>query len=162
MPAIQMKQTSEETQFSVRSLYPSAARPFTEEELKDIEATFPPVDPGFFPSGNRVLIQLRSLQETTKGGIILTSQSQDASLFEEQIGRVVAIGRSAFFNQSTMEPWPEGEDFTVGDFVRVPKFGGDKSWTVYGDKQKILFVVFRDRDIVGKVTGNPLRIKGYI
>jgi co-chaperonin GroES (HSP10) len=157
-----MKQTSEETQFSVRSLYPTDTVPLSEQELKDVEAAFPPIDFGFLPSGNRVLVQLRSLEEKTRGGIFLPQQSQEGALYEEQIGRVVAIGRSAFYNQSTMEPWPEGEDFTVGDFVRVPKFGGDKTWTETPDGRKALFVIFRDRDIIGRITGNPLKIKGYI
>lgn len=148
--------------FSVRSLHPAAPRKFSPQEQADIDSTFPPIDPGFIPNGNRVLVQLRSLQDTTKGGIILSQQSQEAALYEEQIGRVVAIGRSSFYNQSTMQPWPEGEDFALGDFVRVPKFGGDKTWTVSPDGRKTLFVVFRDRDIIGRVTGNPLEIKGYI
>lgn len=157
-----MKKTNAEPQFTIRSLHPDAPHEFSPTQLKEIDGTFPAIDPGFLPNGNRILVQLRSIQEVTKGGIILSEQSQEAALYEEQIGRVVAIGRSAFYNQSTMEPWPEGEDFTIGDFVRVPKFGGDKTWTVSPDGKKTLFVVFRDRDIIGKVTGNPLDIKGYI
>ncbi len=152
---------NETPEFNVRSLFPVERVDFTPEELKEINDTFPPVNPGFIPNGNRVLVQLRSLSETTKGGIILSQQSQEAALYEEQIGRVVAVGASAFFSQATMQPWPEGEWFSIGDFVRVPKFGGDKTWTKNEDK-KTLFVIFRDFDIIGKVIGNPLNIKGYI
>lgn len=164
MPAMKLtnKTNSDESQFAVRSLHTTCSRKFSPEELINIEETFPPVDPGFIPNGNRVLVQLRSLQEKTKGGLYISQQSQESALFEEQIGRVVAIGRSAFYNQTNMQPWPEGRWFDVGDFVRVPKFGGDKTWTSSPDGKKTLFAVFRDFDIVGVVTGNPLEIKGYI
>ena len=39
------------------------------------------------------------------------------------IGRVVEIGPLAFKNRETMESWPEGSWASVGDYVRVPKWG---------------------------------------
>lgn len=156
------KKTSEQDEFPVRTINTSLSNEISPEDQIAIDDAFPPVDPGFIPNGNRILIQLRSLSEVTKGGVYLPQQSQDQSLYEEQIGRVVGIGKSAFYNQSTMQPWPEGAWFDVGAFVRVPKFGGDKTWTVSPDGKKTLFAIFRDFDIIGVVTGNPLNIKGYI
>ena len=50
----------------------------------------------------------------------------------------------------------------------MPKFGGDK-WTVaitaktvFEEAQEILFVIFNDLDLVGKVTGDPLTMKAYV
>ena len=163
MPTVTMKKNNTENKnHPVRSLYSQSPRKLSKEETSSIEETFPPVNPGFVPNGNRILIQLRSIQEKTKGGILLSEQSQEQALYEEQIGRVVAIGGSAFHNQTTMQPWPEGAWFDVGDFVRVPKFGGDKTWTASGEGKKTLFVIFRDYEVLGRIIGNPLEIKGYI
>lgn len=75
------------------------------------------------------------------------------------------VGPLAFKNRNTMELWPEGSWCTDGDFVRVPKYGGDR-WEVPLDKdpngEKALFVIFNDLDIIGKVTGDPLQIKAFI
>jgi hypothetical protein len=50
----------------------------------------------------------------------------------------------------------------VGDFVRVPKYGGDK-WTVkIDDDQEVIFVILNDLDLIGKVTGDPLAMKAFV
>ena len=76
---------------------------------------------------------------------------------------MIAIGPVAFKNRNTMEPWPEGAWASPGDFVRVPKHGGDR-WTVKvpDSEYEALFVVFNDLDITGKITGDPLAIKAFI
>lgn len=157
-----LKEINDNPLCKVRSLYPTEQREFTPQEQQEIKDAFPDIDPGYVPNGNRVIVQLRVLPEKTKGGIILTQASADQALYEEQIGRVVAIGSSAFHSQTTMTPWPEGEWYGVGDYVRVPKFGGDKTWTKISDDKKGLFILFFERDILGRITGNPLAIKGYI
>jgi hypothetical protein len=60
-----------------------------------------------------------------------------------------------------MEQWPEGAWCAVGDFVRSPKYGGDR-WTVTHDEEEIEFVMFNDLDILGKVTGDPTKIRAFI
>lgn len=144
------------------ALYPTHKKILTPEDQSALDEAFPFIDPQFVPLGNRVLVQLRAPKEKSKGGVILTSASVESQLYEEQIGRVVAIGKAAFRNPANMESWAEGAWFEVGDFVRVPKFGGDKTWTVKGSDEKCLFVTFREYDVIGLVTGNPLEIKGYI
>jgi hypothetical protein len=68
----------------------------------------------------------------------------------------------AFKNRNTQEPWPEGAWSKVGDFVRVPKYGGDK-WSVKtDDDQEVIFVILNDLDLVGEITGDPLAFKAYI
>jgi co-chaperonin GroES (HSP10) len=130
------------------------------EEQSALDDAFPDVDPGFIPNGNRVLIQVKKPKTKSKGGIILTDEAAESQIYEEQIGRVVAIGQAAFRNPGNMEPWAEGAWFEVGDFVRFPKFGGDKTWTVTPDGEKTLFIVFREYDTIGKIYCNPLDIKG--
>ena len=65
-------------------------------------------------------------------------------------------------SESAMNPWPEGSWCSVGDFVRVPKYGGDK-WTVkINDDEEIIFVILNDLDLIGKVTGDPLTMKAFV
>lgn len=149
-----------EQNFTPRSLYKVEPKELSPEEKAAIDDAFPPVDPGFIPNGNRVLIQVRRPKEKSKGGIYLTDQNVEGQLYDEQVGRVVAIGQAAFRNPADMSQWAEDPWFEVGDFVRFPKYGGDKTWTVTPDGEKTLFIVFREYDTIGKIYCNPLDIKG--
>jgi co-chaperonin GroES (HSP10) len=83
--------------------------------------------------------------------------------YNTQIAKVIAVGSLAFKNRNTMEPWPEGSWCAVGEFVRVPRYGGDR-WSVKtnnGEDEAIL-VIFNDLDLVGKVTGDPMAIKAFL
>lgn len=127
------------------------------------EEAFPRCDPGITPYGSRVLVQIRTPKSKTKGGIILTSETRETDAWNTQIAKVVAVGELAFKNRTTMEPWPEGSWCQPGDFVRVPKYGGDR-WTVRTEdgSGEALLVIFNDLDLIGKVTGDPLAIKAFI
>jgi co-chaperonin GroES (HSP10) len=128
-----------------------------------LDEAFPPCDPGIQPFGSRVLVQIRTPKQKTKGGIILTSETRETDAWNTQIAKVVSVGSLAFKNRTTMEAWPEGSWCQEGDYVRVPKYGGDR-WTVKttnGDDEALL-VIFNDLDLVGKVTGDPLIIKAFI
>lgn len=129
-----------------------------------IEEAFPPCDPGVQPFGSRLLVQIRTPKKKTAGGIILMAggDAQETEFWSSQVAIVRSIGPLAFRNRNTMEPWPEGSWCEVGDFVRVPKFGGDR-WTVTIDEEtEALIVVFNDLDIIGKITGDPTTLKTYI
>lgn len=143
-----------------RSLYSVEQKKLSPEEIEALAEAFPPVDPGFVPNGNRVLVQVRAAKTKTKGGIILTDESTEVQLYDEQIGKVVAIGQAAFRNPADMSQWAEDPWFEVGDFIRFPKFGGDKTWTIGADGEKTLFIVFREYETIGKIYCNPLDIKG--
>lgn len=129
----------------------------------NLEEAFPRCDPGITPYGSRVLVQIRTPKSKTKGGIILTSETRETDAWNTQIAKVVAVGELAFKNRTTMEPWPEGSWCQPGDFVRVPKYGGDR-WTVRTEdgSGEALLVIFNDLDLIGKVTGDPLAIKAFI
>jgi co-chaperonin GroES (HSP10) len=128
-----------------------------------LDEAFPACDPGVQPFGSRVLVQIRTPKRKTKGGIILTSETRETDAWNTQIAKVIAVGALAFKNRTTMAPWPEGGWCAVGDFVRVPKYGGDR-WTVKttDGEDEALLVIFNDLDLVGKVTGDPLAIKAFI
>jgi co-chaperonin GroES (HSP10) len=159
MTALIAKKSNERGGLSrVRSLYPVELKQFTAEEQSAIDNYFPNINPGIIPNGNRILIQMRAPKQKSDGGIYLPDNMSTSQLYEEQIGRVVAIGSSAFHSQTTMTPWPEGEPFAVGDFVRVPKFGAERIW----QKDEALFEIVRDFDVIGVVLCNPLDFKGYV
>lgn len=128
-----------------------------------LDEAFPPVDPGVTPFGSRVVVQIRAPKKKTKGGIILTDDTKDTEMWNTQVAKVIAIGELAFKNRNTQEPWPEGSWCQPGDFVRVPKYGGDK-WSIrHGDDDtEILFVIFNDLDLIGKVSGDPLAMKAFV
>ena len=131
-----------------------------------LEAAFPIVEPLMAPYGARVLVQLRAVKEkVTNSGIVLVEETKETEKWNTMIGKVIAIGPLAFRKRESMEPWPEGAWAQVGDFVRVPKWGGDR-WEVDfdqdGSKGKALFTFFNDHELIGKVTGDPLAIKAFI
>jgi co-chaperonin GroES (HSP10) len=96
------------------------------EYSQTLEEAFPVVDCNLEPFGSRVLVQMRTAKKKTKGGIVLPAETQDTIQWNNQVGKVVALGPTAFKDQKTLEPWPEGNWCKVGDFIRVPKHNGDK------------------------------------
>jgi co-chaperonin GroES (HSP10) len=130
-------------------------------EYSGIDEAFPSVEPGVEPFGSRVVVQIRLSKSKTAGGIILPEDTQETERWNTQVAKVVAVGSLAFHNRNTMEPWPEGSWCKVGDFVRAPKYGGDK-WSVAVDGKEVLFVMYNDLDLLGRITGDPLSMKAYI
>ncbi len=128
-----------------------------------LDEAFPAADPGVRPFGSRVLVQIRTPMAKTKGGIILTSDVRETEHYNTQIAKVIAVGSLAFKNRNTMEPWPEGSWCAVGEFVRVPRYGGDR-WSVRTDdgEDEAILVIFNDLDLVGKVTGDPMAVKAFL
>ena len=127
-----------------------------------LDQAFPEADPGDIPFGSYVLIQIRSPKVKTAGGIILQQDTQDTEKWNTQIGQVVKIGPLAFKKRDTMEPWPEGNWVEVGDFVRMPKWGGDRWEVPMNDDETALFSIFNDHEVIAKVTGDPLKVKAFL
>jgi co-chaperonin GroES (HSP10) len=112
-----------------------------------------------------VVVQLRRIKRKTSGRIILVEETKENEKWNNMIGRVVAIGPLAFKNRDTMQSWPEGSWAQVGDYVRVPKWGGDR-WErdVPGEESEdpVLFMTLNDHELIAKVTDDPLSFKAYI
>lgn len=122
---------------------------------------FPAVDAGVQPFGSRVLVQIRTPKKKV-GSILLVQDTKDTEKWNTQVAKVIAVGSLAYKNRNTQELWPEGQWCQPGDFVRVPKYGGDR-WEVPLNKdENAMFVIFNDLDVIGKVTGDPLLIKAFI
>lgn len=82
------------------------------------------------------------------------------------IGKVIAVGPLAYKNRDTMQSWPEGSWAQVGDYVRVPKWGGDR-WEIKvpsgnDDDDPVLFMTLNDHELIAKVVANPLSFKAYV
>ena len=130
----------------------------------DLREAFPAVDPGAKPLGARVLVQLRRTKNTvTSAGIVLVEETRETEKWNNMVAKVVEIGPLAFKKRDTMEPWPEGSWCDVGDFLRVPKWGGDR-WEVKieGEDEPALFMILNDHEIIAKVTGDPLKVKAFV
>jgi co-chaperonin GroES (HSP10) len=126
-----------------------------------LKLAFPDADPGVRPLGSRILIQIRTPETRSKGGIILTEGDKDTQMWNTQIAKVIAVGSLAFCNRNTMEPWPEGAWCKEGDFVRAPRYGGDRWTSEAKDGAKAYYVLLNDMDILGMVTSDPLAIKAF-
>lgn len=88
-----------------------------------LEQAFPVIDHNLEPFGSRVLVQMRLAKKMTKGGIALPGETQETMTWNNQVGKVIALGPLCFKDSKTMQPWPEGAWCKVGDYVRVPKHG---------------------------------------
>jgi co-chaperonin GroES (HSP10) len=133
----------------------------------EIDWAFPVVDPGAKPLGGRILVQLRrTKQKTTGAGIILVEETKETEKWNNMVAKVLMIGPLAFKNRDTMQPWPEGSWCDVGDYIRVPKWGGDR-WEVRvpGEddlEDPALFMILNDHEVIATVTGDPLAMKAFL
>jgi len=125
---------------------------------------FPEVNPGQRPFGGRVIVQLRRIKKKA-GRIIIVDETKENEKWNNMIGKIVAIGPLAFKNRDTMQPWAEGSWAEIGDFVRVPKWGGDR-WErpVLGEdgEDPVLFMTINDHELISAVTDDPLSFKAYV
>ena len=133
----------------------------------DVAWAFPSVDPGAKPLGGRILVQLRrTKQKTTSAGIILVEETKETEKWQNMVAKVISLGPLAFKKRDTMEPWVEGTWCEVGDYIRVPKWGGDR-WEVpvpdqARDDDPALFMVLNDHEVIAKLTGDPLAMKAFL
>jgi hypothetical protein len=82
------------------------------------------------------------------------------------VAKVIEIGPLAFKHRDTMLGWPEGSWCSVGDFIRVPKWGGDR-WEVHvpgedENEDNALFMVLNDHEVIAKLTGDPLQMRAFL
>jgi co-chaperonin GroES (HSP10) len=140
--------------------------PLVASNEAELAWAFPSVDPGAKPLGARILVQLRrTKKKTTSAGIILVEETKETEKWNNMVAKVIEVGPLAFKKRDTMEPWPEGSWCEVGDYLRVPKWGGDR-WEVAvdgePDEDQALFMVLNDHEVIAKVTGDPLAMRAFI
>lgn len=128
-----------------------------------LDEAFPGVDPGVAPLGARILVQIKTVKKTTKSGLILIDETKETEKWNTQVAKVISVGPLAYHNRETGKPWVEGLWIEPGEFIRVPRWGGDRwSVPVPGQEEPALFVIFNDHEIIGKITGDPLAMSTYI
>jgi co-chaperonin GroES (HSP10) len=125
-----------------------------------IQEAFPEVSPKIKPLGARILVQLKSTKNVSKGGIVLVEETKDTEKWNTQVAKIVSVGSLAFCNRDTGKPWIEGMWAQVGDFVRVPRWGGDRfEVRKEGTEEKALFCVFNDHEVIAKIDDADTALK---
>ena len=117
-----------------------------------LEEAFPDVAPGVKPLGARVLVQLRTVRAKTVSGIVLVDDTRDFNKANTQLGKVIATGPIAFCNRETGKTWNEGVWAEPGEFVRIPKYGGDRfQRKIPGAEETAVFCIFSDHELIARV-----------
>jgi len=120
-----------------------------------IEKHFPNVEPGARPTGNQVMIQLRTVPKQSSGGIVLVEETKSFNQGNTQVARLVKCGQIAFKDRSTGETWKEGAWAEVGDIVLAPRYGGFRfEVPVPGTDDEAIFAIINDFDIKMVIEGN--------
>lgn len=120
-----------------------------------IEKHFPNVAPGARPTGNQVLIQLRTVPKQSVGGIVLVQETKDFNQGNTQVAMIVSMGRIAFHDRNTGQEWKEGAWAGVGDIVLAPRYGGFRfTVPVHGTEDEAIFAVINDFDVKMVIESN--------
>lgn len=130
---------------------------------KSIEEMFPHIDPEFNPFGHRVVVQIRRVVAKTKSGIILSTGTKEEDAYNGQVAKLISVGPLAFKKRTTGEEWPEGIWAKVGDFVKVPRWGGDR-WTVdlHDGLEPVMLAILSDADLIGAYTGDVCKVRSHL
>lgn len=148
---------------SVQSILSSGKPAAKQDTQDDISWYFPEIDPGIEPYGDRVLVQLRRVAIKTKGGIGLPAETIAIEKWSTQTAKMVRHGPLAYRHSKDLTAWPEGIWADIGDYVRTPKMGGDKMEVDIGaDGETIIFCIFKASEIIGKIIGDPRKIKNFV
>lgn len=149
-----------------------------------LEERFPNIDPLMRPFGDLCLVQIRRPNKFTDSGIEIDTGSRATEYYNTQIAKVLFLGDLCFKTvrhvggKDVLIDWPEGPWFKVGDFVRVPQYGGNrfsiKAMIVelrrllgmndeieYQITEDVIFAYFRVKDVQGVVTGDPCSINAF-
>ena len=102
------------------------------------------------PIGYRMLIRPFAGEAKTKGGIILSEQTQDTIAMTTVIGIVVKMGDLCYLDK---DKFPTGPWCKEGQFVMYGRYAGSRFKTKYGEHRilnddEIIGVVKRPQDIL--------------
>lgn len=127
-----------------------------------MEESFPDVDPNHVPLGQNVLIQIRVARRKASkdSDIELPDEVRATIQANTTVGKVIAVGPLAFKNRNSGQPWPEGAWVEVGEFVRVPRHGGER-WEVPHGDGVVTFLQLADLQLGGKIP-RPLDVIAYV
>lgn len=99
---------------------------------------------GIEPTEYKVLLRPKTVEEKTKGGIILPDDTKDKDQFAQMEAEIIAVSPLAFTYASESEQgWRGFEPPKVGDRVLFAKFSGAKVTGKDGKDYRIV----NDKDI---------------
>lgn len=127
-----------------------------------LSESFPDVDPNFEPFGSLVLLQVRVAKRRVGKDSALELPDEVVATIQAntQVAKVLSYGSLAFCNRNTGEKWPEGSWVKVGEYVRIPKYAGDR-WEVKHGDGVVTFVTLRDLELSGRIP-RPLDVVAYV
>ena len=163
----QTSYTEDRTESGLVVIAKEDPKPWFHPHASDLDWHFPVIDSMHVPLGNKVLVELKRTKLTSTSGILLVEDTKETEKWNTQIAKVIALGPIAYSNRDNGQPWPEGMWVKPGDYVRVPRWGGDR-WDikVEGEDDKVnppvIFAIFNDHEIFARVTGDPLKVKAFI
>jgi len=109
---------------------------------------FPKVDPGVEVCGNQILVQLRTVSKTSRGGIVLVEDTRDFNQGNTRVAKIVKVGQIAFKSRETGQEWKEGAWAQVGDIVIMPAWGGFRfEIPIPGTGDSAIFATYNDFDV---------------
>lgn len=143
-----------------------------------MEHAFPDVNPGVRPLGSLVLVQIRAALDRV-GSLLIVSDTRQTEQDNTQVAKVIACGPLAFKNRNTGDDWPEGAWVQVGEYVRVPKYRGDRFTKQYRTPElkfedgkwvesktkvtdEVTFAMFNDLALLGVYTEDPLQVRSFL
>ena len=96
----------------------------------------------------------------------MVEETKTTEKWQNMVAKVIEIGPLAFKHRDTMLGWPEGSWCEAGDYIRVPKWGGDR-WEVHvpgedENEESALFMVLNDHEVIAKLTGDPLAMRAFL
>lgn len=127
-----------------------------------LEEAFPDVDPNYQPLGHLVLLQVQVAKKYVGKEVQLELPEEVRAIIQAntQVAKVISWGPLAFCNRNTGQLWPEGAWVAKGDYIRIPKHGGDR-WEIAYKGGVVPFVVLRDLDLGGKVP-RPMEVIAFV
>lgn len=120
-----------------------------------VKEHFPEVDCGVRPTGNQLVVQLRTVKKKSGGGIVLVEETREFNKHNTQMCRVIKLGQIAFRHRETGEEWKEGAWAEIGDVVVMPRYGGFTfSVPIPGTDDTALFAIYADYEVKLVVESN--------
>jgi co-chaperonin GroES (HSP10) len=124
----------------------------TDGDLFQLEQAFPDLPSPYEPHGRWCVVQDRGQVTITAKGLHLPDEVQAANEWQENIGRVIAIGPLAGYDELSGGKLPGAETLQLGDIVLCSRLSSTRQKIVERDGRKMVVRMIPDRDIMAKVT----------
>jgi co-chaperonin GroES (HSP10) len=131
-----------------------------DQHMVDLQWFFPEISAGMEPFGSRILVQIRGVKEKINEFLFVPEETQNIQRDNTQVAKVISIGPLVYKSRDTMKDWPEGAWCKPGDFIWLPKYGGDRfevnlpkplHHAKFGKVDKVQFAIFDDLNILSRV-----------